>query len=46
MHGGIVDGHLERVRIKLAVPDQITASLRAARDGLYVPTELAAVTRS
>jgi DNA-binding CsgD family transcriptional regulator len=42
----IVEGHLERVRIKLAVPDRLTASLRAAREGLYVPTELAAVTRS
>jgi DNA-binding CsgD family transcriptional regulator len=42
----IVEGHLERVRIKLAVPDRITASLRAVREGLYVPTELAAVTRS
>jgi len=42
----IVEGHLERVRIKLAVPDRITASLRAVREGLYVPTELAAVTGS
>jgi DNA-binding CsgD family transcriptional regulator len=42
----IVEGHLERVRIKLDVPDRITASLRAAREGLYVPTELAAVTPS
>ena len=42
----IVEGHLERARIKLAVPDRITASLRAVREGLYVPTELAAVTRS
>ncbi|BFU45731.1 helix-turn-helix domain-containing protein [Krasilnikovia sp. MM14-A1004] len=41
-----VERHLERVRIKLAVPDRITASLRAVREGLYVPTELAAVTRS
>lgn len=41
----IVEGHLERIRIKLAVPDRITASLRAVREGLYVPTELAAVTR-
>jgi DNA-binding NarL/FixJ family response regulator len=30
----IVEGHLERIRIKLAVPDRITASLRAAREGL------------
>ena len=42
----IVEGHLERIRIKLAVPDRITASLRAVREGLYVPTELAAATRS
>jgi DNA-binding CsgD family transcriptional regulator len=40
-----VEGHLESVRIKLAVPDRMTASLRAIREGLYVPTELAA-TRS
>ncbi len=38
----IVEDHLERVRIKLAVPDRITAGLRAVREGLYVPTELAA----
>jgi hypothetical protein len=42
----IIEGHLEHVRIKLAVPDRITASLRAVREGLYVPTELAAVSRS
>ena len=42
----IVEGHLERIRIKLAVPDRITASLRAVREGLYVPTDVAAVTRS
>jgi DNA-binding CsgD family transcriptional regulator len=42
----IIEGQLERVRIKLAVPDRITASLRAVREGLYVPTELAAVTPS
>jgi hypothetical protein len=41
----IVQGHLERITIKLAVPDRITASLRAVREGLYVPSELAAVTR-
>lgn len=43
---GIVEAHLERVRIRLAVPDRITASLRAVREGLYIPTQLAAVTRS
>jgi DNA-binding CsgD family transcriptional regulator len=42
----IVEGHLERIQIKLAVPDRITAGLRAVREGLYVPTGLAAVTRS
>jgi DNA-binding CsgD family transcriptional regulator len=42
----IVEGHLERARIKLAVPDRMTATLRAVREGLYVPTELAAVIRS
>jgi DNA-binding CsgD family transcriptional regulator len=42
----IVESHLERIRIKLAVPDGTTASLRAVREGLYVPTELAAITRS
>jgi DNA-binding CsgD family transcriptional regulator len=41
-----VEDHLERVQIKLAVPNRITAGLRAVREGLYVPTELAAVTRS
>ena len=41
----IVEGHLERIRIKLAVPDRITASLRAVREGLYMPTDVAAVTR-
>jgi DNA-binding CsgD family transcriptional regulator len=39
---GIVESHLERIRIKLAVPDPITAGLRAAREGLYVPVELTA----
>jgi DNA-binding CsgD family transcriptional regulator len=43
---GIVDDHLERIRIKLAVPNRITAGLRAVREGLYVPTELATFTRS
>jgi DNA-binding CsgD family transcriptional regulator len=42
----IVKGHLDNIRIKLATPDRITTSLRAVREGLYVPTELAAVTRS
>jgi DNA-binding CsgD family transcriptional regulator len=42
----IVEGHLERARIKLAVPDRITAGVRAVHEGLYVPTELAAGTRS
>ncbi|GAA4607328.1 DNA-binding CsgD family transcriptional regulator [Actinoplanes octamycinicus] len=40
-----VAGHLEHIRLKLAVPDQITAALRAAREGLYVPAALSAVTR-
>jgi hypothetical protein len=43
---GIVESHLERIRIKLAVPDRITAGLRAVREGLYVPTGLATGTRS
>jgi DNA-binding CsgD family transcriptional regulator len=42
----IVEGHLERVRIKLAVRHRIMVGLRAFREGLYVPTGLAAVTRS
>ena len=42
----IVEDDLERVRIKLAAPDRITASLRAVREGLYVPTEMAVITRS
>ena len=37
---------LEHIWIKLAVPDRITAALRAVREGLYVPTDVAAVTRS
>jgi DNA-binding CsgD family transcriptional regulator len=36
-----VESHFERIRIKLGVPDRITAGLRAAREGLYVPVELA-----
>ncbi|MDP9816697.1 hypothetical protein J3R04_002667 [Spirilliplanes yamanashiensis] len=32
-------------RIKLAVPDRTTASSRAAREGLYVPTQLTAFLR-
>jgi DNA-binding CsgD family transcriptional regulator len=43
---GTVEGHLERITSKLAVPDRITAGLRAVREGLYVPAELAAWTRS
>jgi DNA-binding CsgD family transcriptional regulator len=41
-----VEGHLDRIQIKLAVPDRITAGLRAAREGLYVPTRLAAAARA
>ncbi|BCJ41284.1 hypothetical protein GCM10010168_89560 [Actinoplanes ianthinogenes] len=41
----IVDAHLDSIRIKLAVPDRITAALRAAREGLYVPAKLAAAAR-
>ncbi|MEV4708766.1 LuxR C-terminal-related transcriptional regulator [Actinoplanes sp. NPDC049316] len=40
-----VEGHMEHIQIKLAVPDRMTAALRAAREGLYVPTEVAALTR-
>lgn len=42
----VVESHLEHILLKLAVPDRMTACLRAAREGLYVPTELAAGTRS
>jgi DNA-binding CsgD family transcriptional regulator len=42
----VVASHLERIQIKLAVPDRITAALRAAREGLYVPPGLATGTRS
>jgi DNA-binding CsgD family transcriptional regulator len=41
-----VKGHLEHIRIKLAVPDRITTLLRAVREGLYVPTELTAISQS
>jgi DNA-binding CsgD family transcriptional regulator len=42
----IVESHLEHIRLKLTVADQATAVLRAAREGLYVPTDLAPATRS
>ena len=37
-----VADHVARILVKLAVPDLVTAGLRAAREGLYVPPGLAA----
>jgi DNA-binding CsgD family transcriptional regulator len=42
---GTIGGHLESIQLKLAVPDRTSATLRALREGLYVPTQLARITR-
>jgi DNA-binding CsgD family transcriptional regulator len=35
-----VGGHLESIQLKLGVPDRSRVTLRALREGLYVPVEL------
>jgi DNA-binding NarL/FixJ family response regulator len=40
-----IGDHLESIQVKLAVPDRTSATLRALREGLYVPTQLARIKR-